>query len=1163
MINCNNEKVAKYLKTDYSEKKIICNGEEITNEYLDEDVKDKFFDWQLGGKEFNDVFSSDDVEYMKNHLVTIATSIYRCEIRDKDFIKSLKVGDIVKYDRPRSFSKDESGFIDVLFMWDDAYNEDESIVCFKTQGPVNIFDADKEFELNYKDITNDDFGCTLNTQKEIFSLGTFKIVEKTQVYDDYAETYYPLFIIEFQQSNKLKNNIKEDYSMSKKLYSLTDKKATWNDDAQDYIWQDSVNKFTKLLNEGLNSTKQQSAVKSNGVYSVLHNKWIKEPVQSDIPDLDKEVFEKLFKEWEDSYFDLLNNINIDDYLSNDILEEKNKQLDSEKIADFIEDIYDLRKTSIAKDGEYSLGNLVFKEFRNLGYLDNLKELKNKLKSKELSLESSNNIKESLISKNSETLFNLIKAEEDVLNVILSADTDNREVLDKESYELAKNFIIKNGIKASGMWKNSETNKFEEQPDSFIIKCDLIKAKKLAKSLCQKEFITILFKNKTKFISEVYSTEDEDYLNYSKKYNSSDKVIIGNDALKLNGYTIVDNVCFSLGIYDNDKLDIFKKLDESSVKGEKTMTKYYIYDTVANDGDIPYSEFKTEKDFYDSLEYNYDIAKEYGDEVEDTFEEVKKSFEENADYEDTYNAFTYIKLTSTSLEEYDSSVKPYKDKIEVITMNESLSLNEEVNLPYELDIDFEDLPTIDDDMDEIIGDYLSDTFGYCHFGFDYEYDEDKNVFHVSNIKWDLGESLNEEQEILDVLGIEKNKDNSFYQNKEEIIKQYKELKKKYPDCEIYLKGDEPYWKKDGTKISSSKDLVVVKMNESLDEEISTIDQNKIKQWWKDVESLHKFNIDNDDATIEEMHSAMFDMLTDLAKEDSDEAKQLLKTGKDLYNKYALSKFTLKEEVKDNSKFESIKNKLSKILINYLISKGYEKSDFKDYFVIDIKEEDNNIHVQIRNDLVDYYDLSEEVMKKLDEVVEPDYFEPQNAYVWDAWISKESSKNKSLLDEEIEEESKEFEAVKLDEEDQVIESMSKFFDTKDEAVKFALMNDYDLVTAYTYKEGKEEPTSSFEVWNKEDGWLEESLEGDELESLANILRDHFESMQRYYEIYKMNDELYIDISWGDWKHDHLFVDFEVDKFLKEKGYKVVKEDTQLTDEDGSDTYSAIHIYKVEKI
>lgn len=59
---------------------------------------------------------------------------------------------------------------------------------------------------------------------------------------------------------------------------------------------------------------------------------------------------------------------------------------SDKIAKFIEELYDLRKESIATEGEYGLGNLVFKEFRNLGYLDNLKELRKQEKTKELSLE---------------------------------------------------------------------------------------------------------------------------------------------------------------------------------------------------------------------------------------------------------------------------------------------------------------------------------------------------------------------------------------------------------------------------------------------------------------------------------------------------------------------------------------------------------------------------------------------------------------------------------------------------------------------------------------------------------------------------------------------------------------------------------------------------------
>ena len=111
--------------------------------------------------------------------------------------------------------------------------------------------------------------------------------------------------------------------------------------------------------------------KSNGIYSI-YNGWIKHPVQENIPELDTKAFDQLFNKWESQYFDIIENVT-----------------DVDKIDDFIEDIYDLRKDSIAKDGEYGLGNLVFKEFRNLGYLDNLKELKRKEIEKDLSLESLN------------------------------------------------------------------------------------------------------------------------------------------------------------------------------------------------------------------------------------------------------------------------------------------------------------------------------------------------------------------------------------------------------------------------------------------------------------------------------------------------------------------------------------------------------------------------------------------------------------------------------------------------------------------------------------------------------------------------------------------------------------------------------------------------------
>ena len=46
------------------------------------------------------------------------------------------------------------------------------------------------------------------------------------------------------------------------------------------------------------------AAKSNGMYS-LSTGWIKKPVQTNIPDLDEEAFEKLFNEWEEKYFELI------------------------------------------------------------------------------------------------------------------------------------------------------------------------------------------------------------------------------------------------------------------------------------------------------------------------------------------------------------------------------------------------------------------------------------------------------------------------------------------------------------------------------------------------------------------------------------------------------------------------------------------------------------------------------------------------------------------------------------------------------------------------------------------------------------------------------------------------------------------------------------------
>ena len=58
---------------------------------------------------------------------------------------------------------------------------------------------------------------------------------------------------------------------------------------------------------------------------------------------------------------------------------------------------------------------------------------------------------------------------------------------------------------------------------------------------------------------------------------------------------------------------------------------------------------------------------------------------------------------------------------------------------------------------------------------------------------------------------------------------------------------------------------------------------------------------------------------------------------------------------------------------------------------------------------------------------------------------------------------------------------------------------------------------------------------------------------------DDRLCIEINWGDWKHDHRYADYLVREFFNEKGLWV-SVDEEVTEEDGSDTYSAIRYYDI---
>lgn len=109
-----------------------------------------------------------------------------------------------------------------------------------------------------------------------------------------------------------------------------------------------------------------SAVTSNGIYSVIDDVWIKEP---------QIIKERPVKIDKNELQDLVDSVQ-------SVLDDG----DSDDIKDCIDMLYLMRKDSIAIDGEYGVGNLLFKEIRNRGLLNALKDKYNEMISDELTLE---------------------------------------------------------------------------------------------------------------------------------------------------------------------------------------------------------------------------------------------------------------------------------------------------------------------------------------------------------------------------------------------------------------------------------------------------------------------------------------------------------------------------------------------------------------------------------------------------------------------------------------------------------------------------------------------------------------------------------------------------------------------------------------------------------
>lgn len=140
----------------------------------------------------------------------------------------------------------------------------------------------------------------------------------------------------------------EYYEDKKMLWTLTHDVKVYGSDLEPYIEQPGKKRR-----------------KSQGVYSVLKNRWIQKPQQA--KEVDEDEVEKKANNFKRRIDSLLRSDN------------------GVGMKAILKKLSNLRNESLDKYGEYGFDNLVYKELRNSGYIDKVRKALLELKSKKLSL----------------------------------------------------------------------------------------------------------------------------------------------------------------------------------------------------------------------------------------------------------------------------------------------------------------------------------------------------------------------------------------------------------------------------------------------------------------------------------------------------------------------------------------------------------------------------------------------------------------------------------------------------------------------------------------------------------------------------------------------------------------------------------------------------------
>ena len=80
------------------------------------------------------------------------------------------------------------------------------------------------------------------------------------------------------------------------------------------------------------------------------------------------------------------------------------------------------------------------------------------------------------------------------------------------------------------------------------------------------------------------------------------------------------------------------------------------------------------------------------------------------------------------------------------------------------------------------------------------------------------------------------------------------------------------------------------------------------------------------------------------------------------------------------------------------------------------------------------------------------------------------------------------------------------------------------------------------------------------MAAVEAEYSDGFPYEFDIDYDENEIYVYVEWGDWKHDHLRLDGIVQRVIDGMGIYHIADNT-ATEENGSDCYSSTHSYQID--